>query len=261
MLFQQTRPLRSLSRSALCGLVLCASALCGSAQNFNIDIQRGSSFGTPQNSYGGAAGQPGEWMIFAKLENQSKLLKKINGQWSPATIEWAALSGAGTYDEAPLGGPTGGDQFIHSDYLRGSGSTKLEWSLNNLQPGIYEVFVYTWGGAGDVDISVDAAPAQTLPGGTFWQGQIEGVTYSRHQTYVDPATPSMKIRAFGAGGGGNFHVCGMQLRLRAPIAAASIAEASSEPEMRGAAHPLRALVSQWVDRVRAWRRESESSSS
>lgn len=115
------------------GLILLFSVLPVYASSFNIDFgQRG----TPDSSYGAAAGQPGTWNSFDSYTYPGVLLD-LDGNPSGASLNltgwWAYGSGAAT-------DLLGKDQVFSYAYAPGQNLWNL--TIEGLQSGIYDLYIY-----------------------------------------------------------------------------------------------------------------------
>jgi hypothetical protein len=206
---QDRRP--RLGRIASVTASLCLLAGLSAAQSFNIDIQKGSTLGTPNDFYGAAANQPGKWVIFAKKTNVPKALKDITNSWTGAKLTVAPSTGQPTYRQA-LTTPSGPDGALLNDFIY-MGSQKLDWTFTGLREGVYDVYFYCYAGSacGAVNMIVNGGPAQTSTP-SFWTGHVEGVSYLKSRVRIDPNNPNMNtINVFTEAPGQCGRASGFQL--------------------------------------------------
>lgn len=160
---------------------LCAST--GLAQSFNIDLS--DLAGTPPSSYGGAAGQAGEWFNIPSFNSGGVFpLKDITGTARAATIVPSLPNGDAMFDHP---GTLGGDGALLDDYLD-LRSAPTQVDIVDLVPGLYDVYVYTWAPDNEffgTFVSIQGLE-QGLIGGAWPGGLVEGVTHSSERVALAP---------------------------------------------------------------------------
>ena len=162
------------------------------AQSFNLDV--GVAFGEPFSPYGAAAGQPGPWNVvdMSGPVKTPMLLTDVTGTTGPATVEYnKKANGNLSFDNLLT---TGDDESLLDDFVDVGNAliSKVKYTILNLNPGTYDVYVYAW--APDVpltyfsDVEVIGGPAgiQTC-GGVDWTGvHVLGETYVTDTVTVAP---------------------------------------------------------------------------
>ena len=166
----------------------------GSAQSFNVDI--GAAYGTPANTYGGAALQPGFWN---SMTNDGPLpLQDLNGGFPLGPT--LTGSNSSNYGFGFNNGSTSGDDEKLMDDGH-DGALTLDFA--GLWNGEYLVFTYAW--APDsaafstrVNVVNTVQPPQVVGGAWPSNGFTQGVTHSVHRARVTNGTLSIQCTAVGS---------------------------------------------------------------
>jgi hypothetical protein len=119
-------------------LALLAGSAC--AQSINIDVNSHPASTVPDSDFGGAAGQAGVWNGVSSETTVPTPLLGLNGAPSGLTIVRGG-QGSGATSYVP---PDDYDYFkLMSDYMVATGSSVgPEFTIQNLSPGYYRIFVY-----------------------------------------------------------------------------------------------------------------------
>jgi hypothetical protein len=174
---------RSLVSGALASVVLSGSALPREdpvpPAGLNIDL--GQLIGSPSDSFGGAANQPGHWVSMSALDFCTFIFDHEH-----ATLFFYHLYTAGTAGATPFPAISGEEEAMMEDFhVLDPLGTPTKLYLFALQPGHYDAYVYSWS-ADDpfavvetwMDGPVVHAPV-TIHGAGWPGAQVEGMTYSR----------------------------------------------------------------------------------
>jgi len=162
------------------GLALTSSAL---AQGFNIDVS--GTFGTPANTFGAGASQPGVWNTVPATPGLSHLMD-LNGVATTATI---TCVGAASYDFSFNNAATSGDDEKLMDDCSDPGSSAT-WSIDGVAPGNYILYTYAWAPdnatfLSSVSVAGSSDPAQSV-GGTWTGLYTQGLTHAVHHVTIAP---------------------------------------------------------------------------
>jgi len=175
-------------------LIWAAIAAAGArAQSFNVDFSELA--GAPSPTYGAAAGQAGQWMTIPSFNSGGLFpLVDTSGIARPATIVPSLPNGPATFDHPAT---VGDDEALLDDYfdLR-SAPTLIE--VIGLDPGTYDVFVYTWApddGRFGTFVSIQGVD-QGLIGGEWPGGLVEGITHSAERVTIGAGEP-LGLNFFG----------------------------------------------------------------
>ncbi|MCC6229007.1 MAG: hypothetical protein IT432_07255 [Phycisphaerales bacterium] len=122
-------------------LAMLAGTAFGQADRYNVDLNRtsGTGAGTPADTYGGAARQPGFWNSITSASAGTTQLKNLDGTSSFVTFTRdtvQAFSGAddtGYINDAAL---------LMEDYQGASAAAQLQYTFNGMPAGTYAVYVY-----------------------------------------------------------------------------------------------------------------------
>jgi len=150
------------------------------ATDLNIDI--GTGFGAPSNSYGAAAGSAGAWNSFSPPVAGVPLVD-LAGDATAATISTSSTGGEFSQNNAA----TIGDDEALLDDLEDVGCTPgvstSTWTINGMAAGVYDVYVYGWapddrtGFSTDITVAGGAMGAQNSGAFTWAGSHVEGGTY------------------------------------------------------------------------------------
>ncbi len=161
------------------------------AQSFNLDA--GGELGLPSASYGGAAGQPGEWLELSFNVEQVVPLMDIAGEATSVTLSSPLPFGPSfsLHD-----GPTGGDEALLEDYLD-LHSTPAALEIAGLQAGRYTIYTYAWAPDDSRFSTIVTVGEDSQTIGGAWSGALElGVTHARHEVEV-AAGGTVTLHTFG----------------------------------------------------------------
>jgi len=182
-------------------LVLCLSLWSTPASGEALNIDLGGGFSTPPAStYGAAAYQPGFWNPVNLVKND---LVDINGNSTP--VRYASEANGGFLLD--IQGATPDDKLLMDSALSVQ-STRSAATFSNLQPGLYDLYIYCWAGnlLGPKDVTIRAftGAGQVVGGvryGEQWPGQqVLGETYDKLRVEVTPGDGQyidIAIQAFG----------------------------------------------------------------
>jgi hypothetical protein len=166
-------------------IMLCTVSLHVKAQGFNVDA--GGNFSTPPpDSYGCEAHQAGFW----NPASAETILRDLAG------VSTQVLFGSsynGGFD-LEIEGATLEDKLLMDSVLAVQVTSNAATFLN-LQPGLYDLYIYCWAGnllgPKDVTIRVFTGAGQVVGGvqyGEQWPGQqVLGETYDKLRVEVTPA--------------------------------------------------------------------------
>ena len=162
----------------LCLFVFWIVAISSLAQAAPVNIDFGSKYGAPPNTYGAASGQTGTWNDIRNLGITSNLFD-LDGNSTTVNITISAETITGSSYYPGDAGLIVSDNF----YVRANNSWNI--SLTNLNNGIYDVYLYmphniaVDTGAGNVN-GISFTNISGDFGGTFIQGTnyhlLTGVT-------------------------------------------------------------------------------------
>lgn len=218
---------------ALALAVLCAAST--RAQSFNVDVGEDltlGSFGTPLNSYPGAAGQPGFWNgLTDGVSGQSTPPTGAATPWWVANLSDLAGNATGVSVRAVMAGNSvgdfafdnfgtfGGHQALYDDCGDVGGTiAQALWTFQNLEAGYYEVYVYAFAPDNStfitrVSVADTTSTDPQTAGGAWPGGHLLGTTYTRHT--VPCAGGTITITATTVAGFGS--VNGFQLVRTGPL--------------------------------------------
>ncbi len=200
----------ALAASIAAGTIYAPRAL---AQNFNIDV--GTAFGTPLNTYGGAAGQPGTWNN-PLIGGSSAPVGLFNISGAVATGVGFMNVNANTFFSFNNLATTLDDQRLLDDTVDLTDPGPGQFLIYGLIPCTYDVYTYAWAPDDPIgsttSVSVNGEPAQIV-GGQAWTSHAPGLTYAKHTVAVG-AGQSITVDAETISGMGR--VNGFQLRMVTP---------------------------------------------
>src|SRR5690349_8720252 len=155
-----------------------------SAQGFNVDLN--SFYGTPANTFGAGASQPGVWNAISGVQGTSPLLD-LNGAATTATL---TCVGTGSYDFSFNNAGTTGDDEKLMDDASDPTSIGATWTFNGIAPGNYVLYTYAWAPDSatyysNVAVAGSPDPAQTV-GGAWTGTYTQGLTHAVHHITVAP---------------------------------------------------------------------------
>jgi hypothetical protein len=175
--------------------LLVATPLAWS-QSFNVDIGANVVYGTPANSYGGGAAQPGLWNSWSG--SQPKVLTSIDGTATAVTARYL-INISFSEVETDLPGSSGGDERLMDD--RRSSSTVFgaieDVEISGLWNGQYEVYTYafdsTFAYQTRVRVFGSPDPFVVLGYGTFPAAQAQNTTFAKHRATVSNGVITIEI--------------------------------------------------------------------
>jgi hypothetical protein len=175
-------------RIALPLALLALLVPAGLAQGFNVDVVMG--FGTPANSYGGAAGQTGTWNGLP-AQSGFAALSDVDGNVTGAT-----LTGIDLFELAfNNAGTSGDDEKLMDDFLDGDAT----YVFDGLANGDYEVYTYAWApdqASFTSSVSVFSSPDPVQNVGGSWPGSHAlGTTYAKHTVTVVDGSITIDVAA------------------------------------------------------------------
>lgn len=195
--------------------VPCAALFAdiSAAQSLNVDIGDAAALGVPSSSYGGAAGQAGDWNGIPTTQSLTTL-HDLNG--APSSVVFHNPSSFGvSWNHA---GTVGDDQALLDDL--GDPGSGGQYRFDNLLPGGYEVWTYAWApdsSAGLSTVTVTAASEIAATVGGAWSGApAEGITHAVHHLVV--TNGSILIDVVPAAGSSFASVNGFQLVYSGQVA-------------------------------------------
>jgi hypothetical protein len=203
-------------------LTLCTSA---AAQSFNVDVGEDpslGSFGVPSSTYPGAAAQPGFWNgLTDGVAGQATPAFGAGTPWwittlndlagNPTTVTVSAVMSGNSVGDFVFNNAstTGDDQALYDDVGDvGGTASQATWTINGLQSGFYDVYLYAWAPDNSTYITrVSAAnTSSTDPqtsGGAWPGGHLLGTTYTKHSVTVNAGTITMTITTVSGFGSNN----------------------------------------------------------
>lgn len=199
---------------ALLALTTLAAPLA--AQSFNLDC--GSVLGSPADTYGAAADQPGRWNVFDGGTINPFPLVGLAGE--PLAARFVQQLPFGTSSFAP---PFGSDLVsLLGDYFD-LHSIPHQFAVTGLEAGLYELWFYAW----PPDFpeafvtAVGIGEESQLVGGPWPGGFVEEITHAHFVTPVHPGQ-DLAIATFGFGKGtmNGLQVAARELWTRVALAGA-----------------------------------------
>lgn len=168
------------------------------AQAFNLDVGESATVGVPQNTYGAAANQVGDWMALDGGPPYLFTLTDVNGVLTNVQSECVASGGTGDYYDNNAITQGDDERLVDDAQDVGSGASISTWIFSNLQDGPYEVYTYAFG-PDDFTYRTRVAPEgssdEQFIGGIFPGGHALGVSYARHCVDVTGGELRMEIEA------------------------------------------------------------------
>lgn len=194
--------------------MLIASPLA--AQNLNIDL--GSTFGTPGSSYGAAAAQPGTWTTIGLGATSN--LAGLNG--SPTPVDASVVADT---DLGSLGDCTGDLRALTGDNIYSENGASWTVTLTSLQNGEYTVYLYAPDNTAVPlgETTVNGSPVASVTGDSCTL--TDGVTHAITTVTIDDGTLTMTASVPGNYAG----IAGLQLIREDPAQAALPAEVPLSP--------------------------------
>ena len=182
---------------------LALSTAGAAAQSLNIDC--GTAFGPPADSYRGAAGQPGRWNEFPGNTTDPVELLDLGGFPSGIMFASALPVGPASFDHPATAGD---DQALLDDYLS-LNSTPHLFDISGLAPGNYRVLTFAWAPHDAlIRTAVDVNDSGGVQVGGDWPGaHAQGVTYARHDVPLDAGqTLTISMRGLDTGALNGFQI-------------------------------------------------------
>lgn len=183
------------AKACPCLLILVAlHSGFAAAQAFNIDTGTGT---VPSSSFGAVPGQVGIWNQPSSFTISA--LTAADGSATGATIN-ASISGGASFS---IGGANPDENaMMSSAWLMGGVNNSI--GISHLEPGVYDIYVYCFGGNGSTPIKVLnslSSTTQTVENPSVWPGaQLEGVTYMKARIQTNAVTTGFAILYLQANG-------------------------------------------------------------
>ncbi|MBL8964828.1 MAG: hypothetical protein JNK70_12240 [Phycisphaerae bacterium] len=164
-------------------IAICSAS--GLAQTFNVDSGGGMST-PPTTDYGAAADQPGVWNSVVFEQNNL-----LNTAGQATTVRYATSSNSVIL--LGIDGAAPNDKLLMDSAMPVDPSDAAA-VFSNLQPGLYDLYIYCWAGnlLGPKDVTIRAftGAGQVVGGvryGEQWPGQqVLGETYDKLRVEVTP---------------------------------------------------------------------------
>lgn len=177
------------------------------AESLNVDV--GLTNGVPSNTFGGAASQSGPWNSLGL----SGIATAIDAAGGVTDVSIAVSAGT---NEGTVGlSPTNDIELLLFDNIFSSGGTN-DWSilLQNVDPGVYEVFVYEAANTivDSGQITVNGVSAGLLEGQPDFPANP--ITLTRGETFTSVFTtvePAGTLEISGLGGSQTAGIAGFQV--------------------------------------------------
>jgi len=188
-------------RTLLLALLLSGFASGALAQAFNIDF--GSAYGTPADTFGGAAGQPGHWnQVVGVLTD----LDHLDGSASAVSMTVLTDSFGGTNGAVPSNDT---EELLNDNLFRDAANGAWGMTIGSFLPnGRYRVFLYAPSNVvvSSGDLLVEGVEVADFPGDSG-STLIEGTSWVSVDVTIDDGT----LNISGSIGSGNSGLAGMQI--------------------------------------------------
>jgi len=168
-----------------------ASVAAAQQQAINLDVGTNATFPVPDNTYGAASGQAGAWNGAAGTAIITAPVPLVNTSNAPAGVTISGTGGFSDFEYNNLN-TAGNDQNLLDDIYDAGTS---QFAFNGLQPGLYNVYVYTWAPDSRFtyfsNITVQGGSKGTVTvGGGDWGGTfIHGIHYMSDQVSIASGAP------------------------------------------------------------------------
>ncbi len=197
------------------GAALLEGAPASFGQAFNIDMAISSQLGTPPAaSYGAAGAQAGFWNVVVPSSTKP-LVSAAGGSSSVVCQSFLTSSGGSSPGPGGVGERELFDDYLHGNAASGNGAA----AFFNLQPGPYDVYVYSWWSTFDATTVVVNVGASGTGGGSSlidhpvaWPGGlVEGLNYARFRVGVGASDRSIRLFLHGRTTGTSGVLSGVQI--------------------------------------------------